>query len=105
MKTILEHSTPKLSMVLTAFGLLINLTPSALTQNSLAKIDMASNHQAYPQPRFQRSFWRIFGTRANELSKTAYFYGLTIYSQRLEVMLSCAEHLHKASRLACNGLS
>ena len=33
---------------------------------------------------------RIFGTRANELSKTAYFHGLTIYSQRLEVMLSCA---------------
>ena len=49
--------------------------------------------------------YRIFGTRDNELSKTAYFHGLTTYSQRLEVMLSCAEHLHKASRLACNDLS
>ena len=56
--------------------------------------------------------YRIFGTRANELSKAPYFRGFTTCIHGVEVMLLWAEvmllwavHRHDALRLACNGHS
>ncbi len=49
--------------------------------------------------------WRIFGTRANELSKAPYFRGFTTCIHGVEVMLLWAVHRHDALRLACNGHS
>ena len=48
---------------------------------------------------------RIFGTRANELSKAPYFRGFTTCIHGVEVMLLWAVHRHDALRLACNGHS
>ena len=58
------------------------------------------------RPELQTAFLRrIFGTRANELSKAPYFRGFTTCIHGVEVMLLWAVHRHDALRLACNGHS